>query len=62
MGKAALAACPEIEQISLSMPNLHCLLIDLAPFQRKNQNTLFLPTDAPQGWIEGTVTRDADAK
>jgi urate oxidase len=58
MGKAALAASPEIEQISLTMPNLHCLLIDLAPFQRKNQNTLFLPTDAPQGWIEGTVTRD----
>jgi len=58
MGKAALAACPEIEQISLTMPNLHCLLIDLAPFHRQNQNTLFLPTDAPQGWIEGTVTRD----
>jgi urate oxidase len=57
MGKAALAACPEIEQISLTMPNLHCLLIDLAPFHRQNQNTLFLPTDAPQGWIEGTVVR-----
>ncbi len=58
MGKAALAACPEIEQISLTMPNLHCLLIDLSPFHRKNQNTLFLPTDAPQGWIEGTVARN----
>jgi urate oxidase len=46
------------------MPNLHCLLIDLAPFHRQNQNTLFLPTDAPQGWIEGTVARDdiADGK
>jgi len=57
MGKAALVACPEIEQISLIMPNLHCLLIDLTPFHRQNQNTLFLPTDAPQGWIEGTVAR-----
>jgi|GraSoi_2013_60cm_1033757.scaffolds.fasta_scaffold39031_4 urate oxidase len=57
MGKAALAACSEIDRISLTMPNLHCLLIDLAPFRRPNQNTLFLPTDAPQGWIEGTVAR-----
>jgi urate oxidase len=58
MGKAALAECSEIERISLTMPNLHCLLIDLSPFHRQNQNTLFVPTDAPQGWIEGTVARD----
>jgi urate oxidase len=58
MGKAALTACSEIERISLTMPNLHCLLVDLAPFHRQNQNTLFLPTDAPQGWIEGTITRE----
>jgi urate oxidase len=58
MGKVALAACSEIERISLTMPNLHCLLIDLSAFQRQNQNILFLPTDAPQGWIEGTVARD----
>jgi urate oxidase len=60
MGKAALAACSEIERISLTMPNLHCLLIDLSPFHRENQNTLFVPTDAPQGWIEGTVARGED--
>jgi len=60
MGKAALAACSEIDRISLTMPNLHCLRIDLAPFHRHNQNTLFLPTDAPQGWIEGTVARGDD--
>jgi urate oxidase len=57
MGKAALVECSEIERISLTMPNLHCLLIDLSPFHRQNQNTLFVPTDAPQGWIEGTVAR-----
>jgi urate oxidase len=58
MGKAALENCSEIERISLTMPNLHCLLIDLSPFHRQNQNTLFVPTDAPQGWIEGTVARE----
>jgi urate oxidase len=57
MGKAALAECSEIESINLIMPNLHCLQIDLSPFHRKNENVLFVPTDSPQGWIEGTVAR-----
>jgi urate oxidase len=57
MGEAALNACPEISQISLTMPNLHYLLIDLAPFKIDNDKELFVPTDAPQGWIEATVAR-----
>jgi urate oxidase len=57
MGEAALKACPEISEISLTMPNLHYLLIDLAPFKVKNDKELFVPTDAPQGWIEATVSR-----
>ena len=57
MGEVALEACSEVSQISLTMPNLHYLLIDLRPFDRKNDNELFVPTDAPQGWIEATVCR-----
>jgi urate oxidase len=57
MGEAALDACPEISRISLTMPNLHYLLIDLTPFNIKNDKELFVPTDAPQGWIEATVVR-----
>jgi urate oxidase len=57
MGEAALNACPEISQISLTMPNLHYLVIDLKPFNIKNDKELFVPTDAPQGWIESTVVR-----
>jgi urate oxidase len=57
MGEAALNACPEISQISLTMPNLHYLVIDLAPFDIKNDKELFVPTDSPQGWIEATVAR-----
>jgi urate oxidase len=57
MGEAALIACPEISQISLTMPNLHYLEIDLKPFNIKNDKELFVPTDAPQGWIEATVVR-----
>jgi urate oxidase len=57
MGEAALTACSEISRISLTMPNLHYLLIDLMPFGRANHNELFVPTDAPQGWIEASVAR-----
>src|SRR4029078_8761534 len=59
MGEAALAACPEISQIDLAMPNKHCLLIDLAPFGLENKNEVFVPTDEPHGDIRATVTRDA---
>jgi urate oxidase len=57
MGEAGLNACPEISQISLTMPNLHYLAIDLTPFNIKNDKELFVPTDAPQGWIQSTVVR-----
>jgi len=57
MGEAALKAAPEISKIHLVMPNQHCLLINLALFGLENKNELFVPTDAPQGLIEGTVTR-----
>jgi urate oxidase len=57
MGEAALRVCPEISRISLTMPNLHYLVIDLGPFNIKNDKELFLPTEAPQGWIESTVAR-----
>jgi urate oxidase len=57
MGEAALAAAPEISKIHLTMPNQHCLLINLAPFGLENKNELFVPTDEPHGQIEGTVSR-----
>ena len=57
MGGAALDACPEIGAITLAMPNLHCLRIDLAPFGRDNRNELFVPTDEPHGQIEATIMR-----
>lgn len=57
MGNAALAACPEIGEITLAMPNKHCLLINLQPFGRENRNELFVPTDEPHGQIEATIAR-----
>jgi urate oxidase len=57
MGLAALNQCPEISNVNLVMPNLHCLLIDLKPFGQMNPNTLFVPTEAPHGLIEATIER-----
>jgi urate oxidase len=58
MGSAALKAAVEISQITLAMPNKHCLLANLAPFGLENHNEVFIPTDEPHGQIEGTVTRE----
>jgi urate oxidase len=57
MGKAALAAAPEIARIRLSMPNLHHLLAELSPFGLDNPNHIFVPIDEPNGTIEATVER-----
>lgn len=57
MAEGALGAVPEISRITLAMPNLHCLPVNLKPFGRENKNELFTPTDEPHGVIEATVTR-----
>ena len=57
MGRAALAAAPEIERIKLTMPNLHHLLADLSPFGLDNPNHIFVPIDEPHGYIEAEIER-----
>src|ERR1043166_4368664 len=57
MGEAALKVAPAIAKITLTLPNQHCLLINLEPFGIKNQNELFVPTTEPYGRIDGTVSR-----
>lgn len=57
MGAAALDACPEIDWIGLSMPNLHHNLVDLSPYGLENPNEVFVATDRPSGAIEAIVKR-----
>jgi urate oxidase len=57
MGEAALAACPDATEITLTLPNRHHLLVDLAPFGLDNPNEIFVATDQPFGLIEATVRR-----
>ncbi len=57
MGEAALEQVPEIEDIQLSMPNKHCLLVDLSRFGQDNPNEIFQPVDEPHGSIEARLRR-----
>lgn len=57
MAEAAMAKVPEIARVSLSLPNRHCLLVDLKPFGLENPNEVFVATDEPHGLIEGTFAR-----
>lgn len=57
MGKAALESCGTISEIELTMPNKHCLLVDLSKFGKTNDNEIFVPTEEPYGFIEATIRR-----
>lgn len=57
MGEAVLKEIPEVSEIELTMPNLHCLLVDLSRFGQTNPNEIFVPTDEPHGYIEATIRR-----
>jgi urate oxidase len=57
MGAAALAACADVEEITLAMPNKHRLLVDLERFGKENLNEVFVATDEPFGLITGTLRR-----
>jgi len=57
MGEAALAACADITEITLTLPNRHHLLVDLRPFGLDNPNEVFVATDQPYGLIEATIAR-----
>jgi urate oxidase len=57
MAEAVLAQVPSVSDIKLTMPNKHCLLIDLSPFGQDNPNEIFVPTEEPHGYIEARVTR-----
>jgi urate oxidase len=57
LGEAVLEGCAEVEEITISMPNKHHLLVDLAPFGLENPNEVFVPTTEPYGLIEASMKR-----
>lgn len=57
IGEAILGEFPEVEEIAFSLPNIHCLPVDIARFGLENDNRIFVPTDEPHGLIEARLTR-----
>lgn len=57
MAERVLDTMTEIAEITLILPNRHCLLVDLSPFGQDNPNEIFLPVDEPHGYIEATLRR-----
>ena len=57
IGEAMLKAVPEMARVTLTMPNLHCNLVDLSRFGQQNPNQIFVPIDEPHGYIEAVIER-----
>ncbi len=57
MAQALLGAAAGVQEVHLTMPNKHCLLVDLSRFGFDNPNQIFVPTDEPSGYIEARVSR-----
>jgi urate oxidase len=57
MASTVLRECPEVLEIELNLPNLHCNLLDLSPFGLVNRDTVYVPTEAPHGDLYVTLAR-----
>ena len=57
MADGVLQQVAEVYEITLRMPNLHCLLVDLSRFGQSNPNEIFVPIDEPHGYIEARMGR-----
>ncbi len=61
MGKAMLERHAEIDEVRMSLPNLHHWIVDLTPFGGANRGEIFVATVDPHGLIEATVRRGSPA-
>jgi urate oxidase len=57
MGTAMLERHSEIDEVRMTLPNLHHWPVDLAPFGGTNRGEIFVATTEPHGLIEATVRR-----
>jgi len=58
MGRAVLEEVAEVVEVTLSAPNKHHFVVDLAPFGMENNGEVFIAADRPYGLIEARVVRD----
>lgn len=58
MADEVLQEVPALREITLTMPNIHNILVDLKMFGQDNANEIFMPISDPSGFIHARVTRD----
>jgi len=60
IGTLAIKSIPSIDEIYLSLPNLHHWIVDTSRFANlSNNNDIFIASDEPHGIIEATIKRAA---
>ena len=57
MANAMLQRHEEIDEVRMTLPNLHHWAVDLAPHGGENRGEVFVATTEPHGLIEATVRR-----
>lgn len=57
IGEAVLEKFAGVAEIAFSLPNIHCLPVDISRFGLENDNRIFVPTDEPHGLIEARLAR-----
>lgn len=57
IAEAVLGRFVEVDEIAFSLPNIHCLPVDVSKFGCVDSNSIFVPTDEPHGLIEARLTR-----
>jgi len=57
MGRAVLERHEAVDEIRMSLPNLHHWAVDLSPFGMANPSEVFVSTTEPHGLIEATIRR-----
>jgi urate oxidase len=57
IGRAVLERHAAVDEIRMTMPNLHHWRVDLTPFGMEDRGEVFVATREPHGRIEATIRR-----
>jgi urate oxidase len=57
IAKAILERHSEVDDVSMSLPNLHHWTVDLSPYGIENDREVYVSTTEPHGLIEATIRR-----
>ena len=57
IGEEVLENFSEVDEVRFSLPNIHCLPVDISRFGIESPGCIFVPTDEPHGLIEATISR-----